>query len=212
MDKTSLPKLYLITDRKQCSNLEWTIQQSLEGGLRLVQLREKDLSSRELFGLALNLRKLTRKYNALLIINDRLDVALAVQADGIHVGNGSLPIYNLKNIMTQINRKILIGYSSHSLEEAEDIQNQGVDWITFSPIFETKSKSYGIPQGLTNLEEMTQHIKIPIYALGGVNQSNIPSLLNTKIHGVAMISEIITSQDPKQTTVNLLSLIDKYGN
>ena len=206
-----LPNLYLITDRKQCSNLIDTIKMSLDGGLKLIQLREKDLSTKELFDLATEIKSLTDEYDAQLIINDRVDVALAIEADGVHIGVGSLPIDKIKALSSNSklkshSSKFLIGYSAHSLKEAVEVEKH-VDYIFFSPIFPTPSKmKYGNPQGLEKLKEVVAKISIPVYALGGIKLSNLSDILETEVHGVALISEVIASSDPMKATRNLIDL------
>ncbi|MDH4129807.1 MAG: thiamine phosphate synthase, partial [Spirochaetota bacterium] len=162
------------------------------------------------YNIACKIRKISKKYNSLLIINDRIDIALAVEADGIHVGKNSLPISAIKKLMSQHNHKLLIGYSTHSLKEAKELESEGVDWITFSPIYQSQSKSkYLSPKGLSSLEELVKNISIPVYALGGIKQTNIKDVMCTGVYGVALISEIISSNNPKQTANNLLSILDK---
>ncbi len=171
----------------------------------MFQLREKDLSSRELLELAGDFRELSRRFNALLIINDRLDIALAVGADGIHVSKSSMPVPIIKNTLLRLNQKMMIGYSAHSLDEALKVMAYGVDWITFSPIFDTSSKrSFGPPQGIDSLVEVINRVDIPVFALGGIKVHNIQSLEKTQVHGVALISEIIGSNDPISMTQRIL--------
>jgi len=199
-----LSKLYLITDSQQCHDILALIEKALKGGVRLIQLREKKLSSQSLFHLAQKCRKLTLQYHAKLIINDRIDIALSVEADGLHVGKNSLPITVLKKLCK--NQPLMIGYSAHSLSEAIAIEKEGVDWITFSPIYETASKMmYGLPQGIKKLSEVVNHLSIPVYALGGITINRIDELMQTGVYGVALISEIIASQEPDKVTQTLLS-------
>ena len=137
----TLPKIYLITDRKQTyqqHRLVDTVEELLQAGIRMVQLREKDLSAAELYPLARDLRLLTHRHNALLLINDRIDIAQAVGADGVHLGGHSLPIKKTRKILGS---QALIGVSTHSALEAESAQNQGADFITYGPVFFTPSKA-----------------------------------------------------------------------
>ncbi len=200
-----LPKLYLISDRLGCQNLYSTVEESFKGGLRMFQLREKDLSSRELLELARDFRELSHRFNALLIINDRLDIALAVGADGIHVGINSMPVPIIKNTLSRLNQDMMIGYSAHSLDEALKVMTYGVDWITYSPIFDTPSKkSFGPPQGVDSLIEVINRVDIPVFALGGIKVHNIEKLKHTGVHGLAVISEIISTDDPMAMTQRIL--------
>ncbi len=182
------------------------------GGLRMFQLREKDLSSRELYEIARDFRDLANRYNALLIINDRLDIALAVGADGIHVGKNSMSVALVKKTLSRLNQNIMIGYSAHSLDEALEAVKNGVDWITFSPIFETPSKKiYGPPQGVDSLLELINQVKIPVFPLGGIKLQNMYKLKHTQVHGVALISEIIGSNDPVSVTQNILGELSCFS-
>ena len=147
--------LYLITDRKQVRNssLAEVIEASLRGGVKAIQLREKDLSSRELYDAACELRKLTSRHGARLLVNDRADIALAVNADGVHLGGRSIPVSAARRI---IGRERLIGVSCHDLASALTAREEGADFITFGPVYFTPSKArYGEPVGLAALEETT---------------------------------------------------------
>ncbi len=203
----TLPKLYLITDRTLCKNIFYTIEQALIAGVRMIQLREKDLSSAELYNMAYKMRELTNKYNAMLIINDRVDIALSVDADGIHVGKDSLSIPIIKNVLYRANKQLLIGYSAHSLKESIMVEDHGANWITFSPIYYTRSKMlYGRPQGIDRLIEITSRISIPVYALGGINNFNAVEVSKVA-YGIALISQIIGSTDPKHSAEEMLDII-----
>lgn len=195
----SLPKLYLITDRKQTykqRRLVDTVEELLQAGIRMVQLREKDLSAAELYPLARDLRLLTHRYNALLLINDRIDIAQAVGADGVHLGGHSLPIKKTREILGS---KALIGVSTHSALEAESAQNKGADFITYGPVFFTPSKApFGPPVGVNSLQTVCNCCKIPVYALGGVKICNTVELMNSGAYGVSMISALLSAPDPNQ--------------
>ena len=195
----SLPKLYLITDRKQTykqRRLFDTVKELLQAGIRMVQLREKDLSAAELYPLARDLRLLTHRYNALLLINDRIDIAQAVGADGVHLGGHSLPIKKTREILGS---KALIGVSTHSALEAESAQNQGADFITYGPVFFTPSKApFGPPVGVNSLQTVCNCCKIPVYALGGVKIDNTVEIMNSGAYGVSMISALLSAPDPNQ--------------
>jgi thiamine-phosphate pyrophosphorylase len=165
--------LYLITDRSQTLGrpLLDVVKAALEGGIRMIQLREKDLSGNELFNLARELRLLTRKYGARLLINDRIDVALAVGADGVHLGHQSISVQDVRQVFKTSSliphpSSFLIGVSTHSLEEALHAQSEGADFITFGPIYFTPSKAtYGQPVGTISWKR--QKRSISPYALGG---------------------------------------------
>ena len=195
----SLPKIYLITDRKQTykqRRLVDTVEELLQAGIRMVQLREKDLSAAELYPLARDLRLLTHKYNALLMINDRIDIAQAVSADGVHLGGHSLPIKKTREILGS---DPLIGVSTHSMLEAKSAQNQGADFITYGPVFFTRSKApFGPPVGVNSLQTVCNYCKIPVYALGGVKIDNTVEVMDSSAYGVSMISALLSAPDPNQ--------------
>jgi thiamine-phosphate pyrophosphorylase len=199
--------LYLITDRQQTGGrpLPDVVEAALQGGVRIVQLREKDLNTKELYELALEMRKLTRQYEARLIINDRADVALAVDADGVHLGNSSMPIYRMR---AMLGPHKLIGVSCHNQLNVITAQEKGADFVTFGPIFFTPSKTvYGNPVGLDLLETVAEISKIPIFALGGIKPHKVPEVLSRGANGVAVVSAIIAAENPEQEARMLLDLI-----
>lgn len=203
--------LYLITDRCQTQGrpLVDVIRAALDGGVRAVQLREKDLGSRELYQLALDLRSLTDLYGAKLFINDRIDIAMAVGADGVHLGAGSIPVVEARRL---VRANQLIGYSSHSFAEAQMAEVDGADFVTFGPVYQTPSKAaYGAPVGVSNLEEACQGLSIPVFALGGIKRSNVTEVMSAGAAGIAMISAVIAADDPKKETASLLKTIEEHA-
>jgi len=195
----SLPNLYLITDRHQVPKehqLLEVIEELLHAGVRMVQLREKDLTAAELYPLAQELRSLTHRYKSLLLINDRIDLVLAVGADGVHLGAHSLPIISARKILGP---NYLIGASTHSAAEVKSAQNQGADFVTYGPIYFTPSKAaYGDPVGIESLQNICSTCKIPVYALGGIKANNTKEILQAGAHGVAMISALLSGPSPTQ--------------
>jgi thiamine-phosphate pyrophosphorylase len=203
--------LYLITDRHQSGGRELTdvVREALEGGVRAVQLREKDLSSAALYRLALELRHLTSEYDARLIINDRLDIALAVEADGVHFGVSSMPVSAARLLLGQGK---IIGYSAHAIDEALVAEAAGADFITFSPVYQTPSKAaYGEPCGVKKLAEAVSALGIPVIALGGIGQLNITETLSAKVQGIAVISTVLSADDPRAAAASLLTKIEEYA-
>ena len=168
----------------------------------MVQLREKDLSGKDLYALARRLRDLTARYDALLLINDRVDVARAVRADGVHLPQASFPPQVARDIL---GKDALIGVSTHSLEEARAAQEAGADVITFGPVYETPSKrAYGPPVGIEALTAVCREIPVPVYALGGMKQENLAEVTTAGASGVAMISAILAQPDPEQAARSCL--------
>ncbi|OGW19488.1 MAG: thiamine-phosphate diphosphorylase [Nitrospirae bacterium GWC1_57_7] len=203
-------KLYLITDRHAAKiPLPQAVRAALEGGVRAVQLREKDLPIRELLKLAGELRRITKEYGARLFINDRVDVAVAVDADGMHLGGESIPVDAVRRI---VGDKMLIGVSTHSLSEAVEAAQRGADFITFGPAFETPSKKkYGPPVGLGPIAEIKKAIRIPVFALGGITVSNVSAVIDAGVDGIGLISAILAADDITAAAKNILATIDRSG-
>ena len=165
------------------------------GGVKALQLREKDLPNSELIKLGVQLRKLTSNYRAKLIINSRADIAKKIGADGVHLPESSVSLNKIKASFP----RLILGVSTHSLEGAHLAEKQGADYITFSPIYETPSKaSYGPPQGLDSLRQITQAVNLPVLALGGITLDRVPECLEQGAFGVALISDIWDSSNIKK--------------
>ncbi|MGA7826444.1 MAG: thiamine phosphate synthase [Geobacteraceae bacterium] len=199
--------LYLISDRKQVpgGDLCAAVEGALRGGVRAVQLREKDLSGRELYELACCLREVTARYGAKLLINERLDIALAAGADGIHLGENSLPLPQARKV---VGDNLLIGVSCHDQERALAAQDHGADFITFSPIFFTPSKApYGEPLGTERLADACRLLRIPVFALGGIKREKVSTVLDHGAHGIALISAILAAKDPERAAREMLEEI-----
>ncbi len=182
-------KVYLITDLSQFPPEEHltVLESALKGGIKDIQLREKDMPLYDLLSLAIVLRQMTEQYDARLYINDRLDIALMVEADGVHLPENGLPANEVKGRYPHL----LVGVSTHSKDRAIQAQKDGADFITFGPVFETPSKKkYGLPQGLDRLAQTASVTQIPVLALGGIKLNNIPSVLEAGVHGVGLISGI----------------------
>lgn len=199
-------RIYLIGDRKIFPSEDLFIEavdRALRAGIRAFQLREKDLSIREFYRLGVKFREVTKRNDALLFINDRIDVALAVEADGVHLPQSGLPA---KVVRKTWKNRFLIGVSTHSIEEAKDAEDY-VDFITFSPIFYTPSKAaYGEPQGVEKLKEIKEKVKCKVFALGGINIDNIVDVLPYS-DGVAMISAILAQKDIEGTIKKFKEII-----
>ncbi len=196
--------LYLVTDRNQTAgrDLLWVLEQALHGGVKGIQLREKDLGGGELFHLAERVKALCDAHHASLLINDRVDVAMAVDADGVHLGGGSIPVPAARRLMG--NNK-LVGVSTHSLTEAEESEQAGADFLVFGPVYFTSSKApYGEPQGLAPLKKVVDKLSIPVYSIGGINMNNIAEVKATGVRGVALISAVISATYPRAATEEIL--------
>ncbi len=201
----------LITDRKVCGEkLTDIIEQAIEGGVGTVQVREKDLSTSDLYSLAKEIREITERKGANLIINDRVDIAIAVDADGVHLGWQSLEIDTVRRML---GHDKIIGFSAHSLEEAERAEKSGADYISISPIFDTVNKEYLIkPLGVGEIGKIKAQINIPVVALGGINENNVDSVLRNGADGIAVISAILLSDSPEQTATKICREMEKIGS
>lgn len=211
MKKSPLPPLYLITDRqliRQGQDFFEVLEQLMVAGIRMIQLREKDLPAHQLYQMALDLRTITWRHDCLLLINDRLDIAMAVNADGVHLRSNSLPIAAARQLLGS---EKLLGVSTHSAEEINVAAKQGADFATHGPVFYTPSKAgYGAPKGLSELQAVCRSSALPIYALGGITVTNTPAVMTTGTHGVAVISSLMTAANPASVCQKLLSAIGRH--
>lgn len=201
-------RLYLITDRRLFDNncqFYNAIEDALRGGVKAIQLREKDLSIRELFNMASIMRDLVKEYDARLFVNDRVDVALSAGADGVHLGVDSIPIDAVRKISKG---RLLIGRSTHSVEEAIEVENEGADFITIGPVYETPSKlKYGKPVGINVLSVAKTRLSIPVLAIGGIKLGNVEEIKKTGVDGIALITGILSSQDIEGTTRKFMEIL-----
>ena len=162
------------------------INNVLSAGVRWVQYREKDLSRRQIYENALTLRELTRLFDATLIINDHADIALAVEADGVHLGQDDLPLKEARKIMG--NR--IVGISTHDLAQAKEAESGGADYIGFGPVFHTNTKDAGAPKGVDNLAKIKENVSIPLVAIGGINPDNVAAVMRAGADAVAVATAI----------------------
>lgn len=200
--------LYLITDRAAASRPPAdVVEECLAAGLRAVQLREKDLETRELLALADTLREATHRHGARLIVNDRADVALAARADGVQRTHASLPVAALRGITPA---GFLVGASVHSEAEARDAAAQGADFVVFGPVYDTPSKRrYGPPQGLAALEAVARAVDRPVLAVGGLTPERVAEVLAAGAAGVAVIGAIYAAARPADATKAFLDALGR---
>lgn len=191
-------KLYLITDRKLFGDsytLYAAVEEALKDGVKAVQLREKDLGIRELLEMAYKMKEITKKYKAKLFINDRVDVALAVKADGVHLGQSSMPPSAVRKIAKD---KLMIGVSTHGIKEALEAEKRGADFITLGPVYKTPSKlKYGKPIGIDVLKKVKSRVSIPVFAIGGIKEDKVKEVMGAGADGIALISGILGAVDIK---------------
>src|SRR5574337_1810457 len=199
--------LYVVTDRSLTKGrpLEAVVEAALAGGAKAVQLREKDLSTRDLCELVERLLPIVHEAGASLLINDRVDLAMALPIDGVHLSRTSLPPAEAR---TLLGPSRLIGVSCHALEEAVEAEKDGADFIVFGPLFPTPSKAaYGAPVGLARLEEVKRRVRLPIFGIGGITVSNAASVIAAGADGVAAISAVMSADHPATAASALLRVI-----
>ncbi|MDQ0268492.1 thiamine phosphate synthase [Cytobacillus purgationiresistens] len=186
--------LYLVTEESiPLNELATIVEEAIKGGATLVQLREKASSGKVFYEKALHLNELLKKYDVPLIINDRVDIALAIGAAGVHVGQDDLPVAAVRKIVPQ---EMIVGVSVATLAEAEDAQRNGADYVGVGSVFPTQSKKDAELLLDGSLTEITSNITIPAVAIGGIQIDNIASIKNKGLAGVAVVSAIIRAHNP----------------
>lgn len=201
-----LNKICFITDKTYCNKpLYETVFTVLKAGIKFIQYREKDFTRREIYEEALKLRRLTRHFDAMLIINDYADIAFAVDADGVHLGQDDLPLKEARKIM----RKKIIGISTHNLEQAKEAEAGGADYIGFGPVFHTTTKDAGAPVGVDKLMIIKQNVSVPVIAIGGINLENIESVIDAGADAVAMATAICRGEIAENAERLVKFLINK---
>jgi thiamine-phosphate pyrophosphorylase len=198
--------LYLVTSQSLSlgrTTLE-ILEAALRGGVKLVQLREKKMPLRELYAIAIEARRMTSEAGALLVINDRIDVALAVGADGVHLGQGDLPI----EAGREIGPDLIIGASTHSVAEAADAIAGGASYVNIGPIFETDTKMWADEfLGLDGLREIAATVTVPFTVMGGIKRQHIPQLVEAGAETIALVTAVTKAPNVEQATRNLLAAI-----
>ena len=200
-------RLYLVTDRRQTGGrpLAEVVEECLAAGLRAVQLREKDLPDAEFMALARSLSDVTRRVGARLFINGRLDVALAVGADGLQRGHDAPPVGALRSRASGLS----IGASVHSIDEARAAEGDGADFIVFGPVYDTPSKRpNGPPQGVDALANVVKVVSIPVLAIGGITAGRVAAVRAAGAHGVAVISAILGAEHPGEATKQFIEALE----
>ncbi|OGW30223.1 MAG: thiamine-phosphate diphosphorylase [Nitrospirae bacterium GWC2_42_7] len=194
-----------ITDRTYCTlPFSEMVKAVLDAGIKFIQLREKEGSRRQMYEDAIRLRELTRSFNAALIINDYADIALAVDADGVHLGQDDLPLKEARKIMG----KKIIGISTHNLEQAKVAENGGADYIGFGPVFHTTTKDAGTPRGVYDLRIIKENVNIPVIAIGGITLHNIKSVIDAGADAAA-VATAVCKGDITENAKKLISLLNK---
>ena len=204
-------QLYAITDRHWVGDLSLLeqIEIVLKNGATCLQLREKHLSKEEFISEAKEVKKLCNKYNVPLIINDSVEVALAVGADGVHVGQDDL---NCGLIREKVGEDMIVGVSSHNVEEALEAYKNGADYIGIGAAFSTSTKTDTSVMTAQTMKDITANSPIPAVAIGGITIENLPTLYNRGLAGVAVISSLFGAKNIKDATIELKTLTDILVN
>ncbi len=198
--------LYLVTDKSDdVEKFLNTIEEAIKGGVSVVQIREKTKDTLDFYNLALKVKEITTKYDVPLIINDRVDVALAIDADGVHVGQSDMPC--------DVTRKLvgpdkIVGISAATIDEAEKAEKDGADYIGTGAVFPTATKDDAPKITKKDLKEIVDSINIPVVAIGGINHDNAGELIDTGIAGLSVVSAIMSSDNPKKSSEELLSIFN----
>ena len=193
--------LYLVTDKSDdVEKFLNTIEEAIKGGVSVVQIREKTKDTLDFYNLALKVKEITTKYDVPLIINDRVDVALAIDADGVHVGQSDMPC--------DVTRKLvgpdkIVGISAATIDEAEKAEKDGADYIGTGAVFPTATKDDAPKITKKDLKEIVDSINIPVVAIGGINHDNAGELIDTGIAGLSVVSAIMSSDNPKKSSEEL---------
>ena len=197
--------LYFITDSTGLERKDFLriTEAALSGGATMVQIREKNKTTREYIELAADVHKLTQKYNVPLIIDDRIDVALAIGAEGVHLGQTDMPIDIARSIL---GNGVIIGATTKTVEQAKEAQAKGADYLGVGAIYPTTTKVQTVLTPVSTLKDICKAVDIPVNAIGGLNKDNVYVLENTGISGLCVVSAIMKAQDPKTETQTLLKL------
>lgn len=196
--------LYVCTDRDimTTDTLEEAVELAIKGGATIIQLREKDCTSREFYELALSIKDITDAYEVPLIINDRLDIALAVHADGVHLGQSDIPVQVARNVMGP---NCIVGATANTLEKAKEAWQSGADYLGVGDVFGSATKNDTKPVELKELKKICDTVKIPVVAIGGISKKNIHLLKDTGVAGVAVISAVLGQTDITAVAEELIS-------
>mgnify|MGYP003423514205 FL=1 len=202
--------MYFITDSTNYSEEEflYRVEQALMGGITLLQLREKDKSTREYMDLAEKVHTLTKKYNVPLIIDDRVDVALAIDAEGVHVGQSDMPVSIARKLMGDDK---IVGATTKTVEQAVEAYAQGADYLGVGAIYPTTTKVKTVLTSTETLGNICSAVPIPVNAIGGLNKDNIDVLKGIPIAGICVVSAIMKADDPKHAAIELQARAKELG-
>lgn len=178
-----------------------TIENAIKGGVSVVQLREKDKDTGDIYNIAKKVKEITDKYDVPLIIDDRIDIMLAIDCAGIHIGQSDMPCTVARRL---VGENKIIGVSAHTIKEAKKAQKDGADYLGCGAVYPTKTKKNANCMTKEDLEKIANEVDIPIVAIGGINKENVEELKNTGISGICVVSAIMNSDNPEKTAEELL--------
>ena len=203
-------RLYFITDSFGFSEEEflYRVEQALMGGVTILQLREKDKTTREYIELAQKVHSITKKYNVPLIIDDRVDVALAIDAEGVHVGQSDMPVKLARKLMGE---NKIVGATTKTVEQAKEAFEQGVDYLGVGAIYTTTTKVKTVITSIDTLRDICNAVPVAVNAIGGLNKDNIDILKSIPIAGICVVSAIMKADDPKKATEELKEKTKELG-
>ncbi len=202
--------MYFITDSTNYGEEEFLkrVEQALMGGVTLLQLREKEKTTREYIELAKKVHELTAKYNVPLIIDDRVDVALSVDAEGVHVGQSDMPVYIARKLMGEYK---IVGATTKTVPQAKEAFKKGADYLGVGAIYPTTTKVKTVLTSTETLKDICNSVPIPVNAIGGLNKDNIDILKGIPIAGICVVSAIMKAENPYKATANLIERAKELG-
>ena len=212
MTRSTMPinlDLYLVTDRdlSKGRSLDWVVEKAAKGGITIVQLREKDMETKDFIEEAKRIKKILEPYNIPLIINDRVDVALAIGADGVHLGQNDMPYPMARQIL---GNDSIIGVSVESIKQAEEANQFDVDYIAISPVFKTPTKEELTQElGIIGVQKITGLSKHPSVGIGSIKPHNAESIIKAGADGLAVVSAICSADDPEKAASELRAKVQK---
>lgn len=205
--KERIKGVYLVTENYGEGHLELS-RAALKAGVRMIQLRDKEMDNKNLIKLAISIRELCKEHDALFIINDRPEVAFTSKADGVHIGQSDMSVRKSRKI---VGSNAIIGISVSSVEQALEAEKEGVDYVAVSPVFFTSTKKdAGAGLGLDMLSKICHSSNVPVVAIGGINKSNIVEVLRTGVDAVAVVSAITRADNPEKAAEELVNIFNSF--
>ncbi|MDP6139203.1 MAG: thiamine phosphate synthase [Candidatus Woesearchaeota archaeon] len=202
-------KLYVITESaisKGRSNEE-VVREAIKGGAEIIQLREKEWDKEQIKEEAVKLLKICKENNVLFIVNDYIDVAMEIGADGVHLGQSDISCMSIEEAREICKDKLIIGLSTHSVEQAVDADQEDVDYITIGPIYKTRTKDFTV--GVEIIKPVLDNVHKPVIVIGGINKNNINEVLGQGVRSVAVISAVVAAEDVRKAASELVEKIKK---